>query len=43
MDALQQVIERKSTADRDNDFAVKDEAFFAQGQCRGYHFRKVAA
>ena len=33
MNALQKVVEGKLTADRNDDFAIKDEGFFAQGQC----------
>ena len=43
MDALQKVVEGKSTTDRNDNFAIKDEAFFAQRQCGGNHFRKIAA
>ena len=43
MDALQQVVERKSITYGNDNFAIEDEAFFAQGQCRGNHFRKIAA
>ena len=34
MNALQQVVERKSPIYGNDDFAIEDKAFFAQGQCR---------
>ena len=43
MDALQKVVERKSTTKRNDNFAVKNEAFFPDCQCGSDNFRKIAA
>jgi hypothetical protein len=43
MKALQKVLEGKSIPYGNDNYAIEDEAFFAQGECRGDHFRKVAA
>jgi hypothetical protein len=43
MDSLQEVVERKSAFDRNDDFTIQDKGFLTQRQRGSEHLRKIAA